>query len=119
MTIQPIITSATSDAQREEAERVGVPSFVRGFEGWLATTEAFQGQNDIDGAALASGIATIRAQAEAGFDAGIYLDLQGSRSPGGLPIWEEALLAALATHIGLAGDVDPGDLETARRIGLA
>ena len=96
MTITPIITSATSDAQREEAEH-GLPAFVRSFEAWLATAEAFEDQDDIDGAALASGIAAIQARAEAGFDAATYLDLQGPRRPGGLPAWEEILLAALAT----------------------
>jgi hypothetical protein len=119
MTIEPIITSATSDAQREEAERSGLPWFVRSFEAWVATTEAFQDQDDIDGTALASGIAAIRARAEAGFDAATYLELQGTRGTGNSMIWEEVLLAALATHIGLAGDVDPGELEAARRIGLA
>ncbi|MGN7126770.1 hypothetical protein [Methylorubrum thiocyanatum] len=119
MTIQPIITSATSDAQREEAERVGLPWFVRSFEGYLAAAEAFQDQDDIDGAALASSIVAIRARAEAGFDAGTYLALQGTRGASSSMIWEEVLLAALATHIGLAGDVDPRELETARHLGLA
>lgn len=119
MTIQPIITAATSDQQREDAERIALPFFVTGFEGWLATSDAFADQDDIDADALASGIASIRACAEAGFDAGTYVELQGSRSPGGLTLWEEVLLAALATRIGLAEEVDPRDVETARRLGLA
>lgn len=115
MTIQPIITAATSDQQREDAERIALPFFVTGFEGWLATSDAFADQDDIDADASAS----IRACAEAGFDAGTYVELQGSRSPGGLTLWEEVLLAALATRIGLAEEVDPRDVETARRLGLA
>ncbi|MGO1305679.1 MAG: hypothetical protein ACTMKV_12945, partial [Sphingomonas parapaucimobilis] len=119
MTFQPIITAARSDAQREEAERVGLPSFIRGFEIWLETAAAFQGQDDIDGAALTAGIAAIRARVEAGFDAAIYLELKGMRGPGSATIWEEVLLAAIAPHIGLADEVDPRDLEIARRLGLA
>ncbi|MCF4130055.1 hypothetical protein [Methylobacterium sp. SyP6R] len=118
MTIQPIITTATSQAQREEAERSGLPWFVASFEVFLIAARAFHGQDDIDPAALISGIAEIRVRAAAGFTAETFLELQGRRSPGRLPIWEELLLAALATRIGLGDDVDTGEIETARRLGL-
>lgn len=119
MTILPIITTAASEQQREEAERVALPFFVTGYEGWLAASRAFANQDDIDPDALTSGVKAIHARVKAGFDAGTYLDLQGTHSPGGLTLWEEVLLAALATHIGLAEEVPPGDLDTARRLGLA
>ena len=119
MTIQPIITEATSDQQRNEAEETGLRFFVTGFDGWLAASGAFTDQDDIDPDALASGIAEIRARAEAGFDAATYLALQGTRSNSGLTVWEEVLLTAIAARIGLTEDVDPADLDTARRLGLA
>ena len=119
MTIQPIITEAASDQQRREAEGTGLPFFVTGFDGWLAASEAFADQDDIDPVALASGIAEIRARAEAGFDAATYLELKGTRSTSGLTVWEEVLLAALAARIGLDEEVDPADLDTARQLGLA
>ncbi|OAH17544.1 hypothetical protein AX289_32310 [Methylorubrum populi] len=119
MTIRPIITTAASDQQREEAELTALSSFVTGYEGWLAASRAFANQDDIDPVALASGVVAIHARAKTGFDAGTYLELQGTRSPGGLTFWEEVLLAALATHIGFAEEVPPGDLDTARRLGLA
>lgn len=119
MTIQPIITEAATDQRRKEAEDTGLPFLVTGLDGWLAASEAFADQDDIDPDALALGIAEIRARAEAGFDAATYLKLQGTRSTSGLTVWEEVLLAALAARIGLDEDVDPADLDTARRLGLA
>ncbi|AWN47105.1 hypothetical protein DK419_12935 [Methylobacterium terrae] len=115
----PVITSAVSDKQLEHAERVGLPSFVRGFKGWLAQAEGLRGESGIDGAALAAGIAAVRAKAEAGFPAGVYLDLQGTSGFGTAPIWQDVLLAALAVRIGMADDAEPRHLATARRIGLA
>lgn len=48
-----------------------------------------------------------------------YLELQGTRGPGSATTSAALLLAALAPYIGLADEVDPRDLETARRLGFA
>ncbi len=119
MTIQPIITGAASAAQREAAERVGLPCFTEAFADFLVLAQAFQDQDGIDAAALETGLAAIRARAVAGFEAGTYIELQGTPGSGSPNRWEDVLLAGLATHIGLEDESAPWDLETARRLGLA
>lgn len=119
MTLQPFITTATSHAQREAAERVGLPCFAEAFADFLVLAQAFQDQDDIDGAALEAGLAAIRARAGAGFDAGTYIELQGTRGSGSPNRWEDVLPAGLTTHIGLEDESAPWDLETALRLGLA